>query len=103
MAATLARLSLLSLIAVGLVLHGTEPSLGQSMPVPCSAFSRSADGGWKVLAPVMLYIGGRPLGPMVGSTLHAGSVSNAGKVSEVLDKECGREEMLLVAQGAGKR
>jgi hypothetical protein len=54
MPAPLARLSRLSLMAVGLVLHSAAPGLGQSMPVPSSAFARNAAGDWKVLAPVML-------------------------------------------------
>src|SRR4051794_40006648 len=103
MAATLTRLSRLSLIAVILALYSTAPSLGQSTPVPCSAFSRDIDGGWKVLAPVMLYIGGRPLGPVVGSTLHAGSAHNGGQISEVLDQQCGRNAIRLAAHRADKQ
>jgi len=66
-----------------------EPGLGQSMPVPCAAFARNADGGWKVLAPVILFTDGRPLGPMVGSVLPAPSIPNSMKASETLDRECG--------------
>jgi hypothetical protein len=73
------------------------------MAVPCSAFARNADGGWKVLAPVMLYIGGRPLGPMVGSTLPTGSMPNGVKVSEMLDQECGKGAIWRVAHSEGKR
>ena len=82
-------LSRLSMAAVSVVLLSAEPGLGQSMPVPCSAFARNAHGGWKVLAPVILYIDGRPLGPMVGSILPAASMPNSMKVSETLDRECG--------------
>jgi hypothetical protein len=103
MTSTHTRLFRSSLIAVSLVLLGTAPSLGRSMPVPCSAFARNADGGWRVLAPVMLYIGARPLGPMVGSTLPAGSMPNGVNVSEVLDQECGKAAIWRVANGAGKR
>ena len=71
--------------AVSIVLLSAEPGLGQNVPIPCSAFARTAHGDWKVLAPVMLYIDGRPLGPMVGSTLPAESIPNSIKVSEALD------------------
>jgi hypothetical protein len=81
----------------GLVLLSAMPALAQSMPVPCSAFARSADGGWKVLAPVMLYIDGRPLGPMVGSRLPAGPMPNGINVSKALNRECGKNEIWPVA------
>jgi|SRR5579862_1037790 len=83
------RLFRLSLAAASLVLLSAEPGLGQNNPVPCSAFARTAHGGWKVLAPVMLYIDGRALGPMVGSTLPAASMPNSIKLSGALDQECG--------------
>src|SRR5579862_2580527 len=75
------RLSRLSMAAASVVLLSAEPGLGQNMPVPCSAFSRTAHGDWKVLAPVMLYIDGSALGPMVGSTLPAASMPTSVKVS----------------------
>jgi len=75
--------------AVSIALLSAEPSLGQDVPIPCSGFALTAHGAWKVLAPVMLYINGRPLGPMVGSTLPAESIPNSIKVSEALDRECG--------------
>ena len=83
------RLSRLSMAAVSIVLLSAEPGIGQNVPIPCSAFARTTHGDWKVLAPVMLYIDGRPLGPMVGSTLPAESIPNSIKVSEALDRECG--------------
>jgi len=73
------------------------------MPVPCSAFARGVDGDWRVLAPVMVFIGGRPLGPMVGSTLSTGSMPNGNKVAEMLDQECGKQPIWPVAHGVGKR
>ena len=82
-------LSRLSMAAASVLLLSAEPGSAQNMPIPCSAFARNAHGDWKVLAPVMLYIDGRPLGPMVGSTLPAGSMPNSMKVSEALDRECG--------------
>jgi hypothetical protein len=78
----------LTAAAVSLVLLSVEPSHGQNVAVPCSAFARNTDGGWKVLAPVMLNIDGRLLGPMVGTIFAAGSTMNGVKMSEVLDQEC---------------
>ena len=82
-------LSCLSMAAASIVLLSTEPGSAQNTPIPCSAFARNAHGGWQVLAPVMLYIDGRPLGPMVGTTIPARSMPNSIDVSEVLDHECG--------------
>jgi hypothetical protein len=98
MTASRSRLSRLSMAAASMVLLSVEPGLGQNMPVPCSAFVRDAHGGWKVLAPVMLYIDGRPLGPMVGSVLPAGSMPNSVKVSEALDRECGNRMWPVAAK-----
>jgi len=103
MTETHVRLSRLSLLAIALALLSPTPTLGQSMPVPCSAFARGVDGDWRVLAPVMVFIGGRPLGPMVGSTLSTGSMPNGNKVAEMLDQECGKQPIWPVAHGVGKR
>ena len=81
------HLSRLSVAAAGVVLLSAGPSLGQSVPIPCSAFARHAYG-WKVLAPVMLDIDGRLLAPTVGTTLAAGSAINGVKLNEALDREC---------------
>ena len=97
------RLSRLSMAAACVVLLSVEPSLGQNMPVPCAAFARNAHGGWKVLAPVMLYIDGRPLGPMVGSTLPAGSMPNSIKLSEALARECGNKTIWPASAGENGR
>jgi hypothetical protein len=78
----------LNLALASLVILGAGPSLGQSLAVPCSAFSRNANGGWKVLAPVMLEIDGKLLGPMVGTNLESGTATNGITMSEVLDREC---------------
>ena len=91
------RISPLSMAAVSIALLGAEPGLGQNLPIPCSAFARTAHGDWKVLAPVMLYIDGRLLGPMVGSTLPAESMPNSIKVSDALDRECGNRAIWPVA------
>ena len=57
--------------------------------VPCSAFSRSGAGGWKVLAPVMLNLDGRLYSPTVGTTFAAGSMQHGIEMSDVLDRNCG--------------
>jgi hypothetical protein len=74
--------------AISLVLLTAVPGLAQNAAVPCSAFARNANGSWKVLAPVMLNIDGRLLGPTVGTVFAAGSTMNGLKLSQVLDQEC---------------
>lgn len=69
------RLCRLSVTAAIVMLLSAGPSLGQSEPIPCSAFAR-LHGGWKVLAPVMLAIDSKLLAPTVGTTLAAGSTTN---------------------------
>src|SRR5438270_11274037 len=78
----------LSLAVASVVLLSTGPGLAQSATVPCSAFTRNDAGEWKVLAPVMLHIDGRLLGPIVGSTFEAGTMTNGIDLSEVLDRAC---------------
>ena len=58
-------------------------------PVPCSAFARNSSGGWRVLAPVMLAVGGRLYSPTVGTTLAAGATQHGIEMSDVLDQQCG--------------
>ena len=82
------RFCRLSLAVASLVMLGAEPSLGQGVAVPCSAFTRNGNGDWKVLAPVMLHIDGRLLGPIVGTTFEPGTITSGIKMSEVLDREC---------------
>ena len=82
------RLCRISLAVASLFLLSIEPSLGEDLPVPCSAFARNGHGDWKVLAPVMLHIEGRLLGPIVGTTLVPGTMTNGIRISEVLDREC---------------
>ena len=79
---------LMSAVAASVMLLSATPSLGQSLPIPCSAFARHAHG-WKVLAPVMLDIDGRLLAPTVGTTFASGSAMNGIKLIDVLDRECG--------------
>jgi hypothetical protein len=78
-------------IAVGAILLvlSAGPSLAQRDPVPCSAFSRNASGGWTVRAPVMLDLGGTLLAPMVGTIFAAGSTMHGIEMSDVLDRNCG--------------
>jgi hypothetical protein len=83
------RLCRLTAAAAGLILFSAAPTLAQNTAAPCSAFTRNADGSWKVLAPVMLSIDGRLLGPTVGSIFVSGSTINGIKLSKVLDYECG--------------
>jgi hypothetical protein len=79
----------LGVAVISLILLSVGPSLGQSFAIPCSAFARNSYGGWKVLAPVMLYIDGRLLGPMVGTNFEPGTTTANGiNMSEVLDHEC---------------
>ena len=99
MRAIYSRLSRLSMAAASVALLSAEPGSAQNMPIPCSAFARNAHGGWKVLAPVMLYIDGRPLGPMVGTTIPAGSMPSSINVSEALDRECGNRMIWPAAAG----
>jgi hypothetical protein len=92
------RLSRLSVAAASVVLLSAGPGFGQSLPIPCSAFSRHAFG-WKVLAPVVLDIDGRLLAPTVGTSFAAGTVTNGVKLHEMLDRECG-EQVTLPARWA---
>ena len=89
----------LSVAATSVVLLSAGPGMGQSLPIPCSAFSHHAYG-WKVLAPVVLDIDGRLLAPTVGTMFAAGSATNGVKLYEVLDRECG-EQVTLPARWAG--
>jgi len=58
-------------------------------PMPCSAFERNAGGGWRVLAPVTLEVGGTLYSPMVGTTFPAGASENGIEMSDLLDQQCG--------------
>jgi hypothetical protein len=78
----------LGLAVASALLLNVGPGLAQDMPVPCSAFARSADGKWKVLAPVVLFLDGKLLAPTVGTTFFAGSTVNGLKMSGVLDRKC---------------
>ena len=82
------RLCRISLAGASLFLLSIAPSVGEDLAVPCSAFARNGDGDWKVLAPVMLHIDGRLLGPLVGTTFAPGTMTNGIRLSEVLELEC---------------
>lgn len=58
-------------------------------PMPCSAFARNPVGGWRVMAPVTLDLGGRLYSPMVGTTFAAGANEHGIEMSDVLDQQCG--------------
>ena len=75
--------------AAALLLVALQSSLAQDVRVPCSALSRNSHGGWEVLAPVMLQIEGRLLGPIVGTIFEPGTTTTNGiKINEVLDRAC---------------
>jgi hypothetical protein len=80
------RFCRLAAVATTVMLLGTGPSLAQT--VPCSAFARTAYGGWKVLDPVMLNFNGRLFAPTVGTIFPAGSSQNGIEMSDVLDQRC---------------
>jgi hypothetical protein len=58
-------------------------------PMPCSAFARNTNGGWRVLAPVTLAVGGSLYSPMVGTTFAAGTTQDGLEMSDILDQQCG--------------
>jgi hypothetical protein len=82
------RLCWVSFVIASLFLLRTEVSVAETLGLPCSAFTRNYYGDWKVLAPVMLHVGSKLLGPIVGTTFEPGTVINGIRVSEVLDNEC---------------
>ena len=75
--------------SAGIILLGLGPALAQSSAVPCSAFARNTDGGWRVMAPVMLDLDGRLCSPMVGTVLSAGATQHGIEMSDLLDQQCG--------------
>ena len=77
------------LAAVGIALLGAGPSLAQRGSIPCSAFTRGANGGWRVLSPVILDLGGRLYSPTVGTIFPAGAIRHGIEMSNVLDRQCG--------------
>jgi hypothetical protein len=83
------RRCLAGLAAAAVLVLGAAPSLAQREPIPCSAFARGAYGGWRVLSPVMLDLGGRLYSPTVGTVFPAGGSQNGIEMSDVLDRQCG--------------
>lgn len=83
------RRRLAALAAAVLLVLGAAPSLAQREPMPCSAFARGPSGGWRVLSPVMLDLGGRLYSPTVGTVFPAGSTQHGIEMSDVLDQQCG--------------
>jgi hypothetical protein len=80
----------LTFAAISLVLVTAGPSLAvEATAMPCSAFSRNAHGGWRVLSPVVLQLNGALYSPTVGTTFAAGSATNGIEMSDVLDQQCG--------------
>lgn len=64
-------------------------------PVPCSAFARSAGGGWTVTAPAMLDFNGMLVSFTVGTHLAPGSSPHGIAIPVILDRECGNRSMRL--------
>jgi len=82
----------LTFAATSLVLLTAGSSLAvEAGAMPCSAFSRTAHGGWRVLSPVMLDLNGRLYSPTVGTTFAAGSATNGIEMSDILDEQCGNQ------------
>jgi hypothetical protein len=83
------RFCRLALAVVAVMVLNAGPSMAQSEVVPCSAFTRSAHGAWRVLDPVMLDLGGRLYAPTVGTVFHAGETRHGIEMSDILDQQCG--------------
>ena len=83
------RRGLTALAAIAVLVLGTVPLLAQSESVPCSAFARGPYGGWRVLSPVVMDLGGHLYSPTVGTVFPAGSMQNGIEMSDVLDQQCG--------------
>ena len=75
------------LLGAGIV-HPTVTQAADG-PFPCSAFERNAHGGWRVMAPVTLDLGGSLYSPMVGTALPAGATNHGIEMSDLLDQQCG--------------
>jgi hypothetical protein len=65
-------------------------------PLPCSAFARSAGGGWTVTAPAMLEFNGMLVSFTVGTHLAPGSSQHGIAIPVILDRECGNRSMRLL-------
>ncbi|HEU0216690.1 MAG TPA: hypothetical protein VFQ90_08515 [Stellaceae bacterium] len=83
------RRSLTAIAAVAALVLGAAPSMAQRESIPCSAFARGPYGGWRVLSPVMLDLGGRLYSPTVGTVFPPGATQNGIEMSDVLDQQCG--------------
>jgi hypothetical protein len=83
------RLCRLSAAAATILLVTAGAGLAQSEGMPCSAFTHDASGGWRVLSPVMLDLGGRLYSPTVGTVFVAGSTQHGSEMSDALDRQCG--------------
>jgi hypothetical protein len=86
----------LAAAVAALLLAGTGIAVAKAVatvadiPVPCTAFARDDDGGWRVLEPVMLSISGRPVSFVVGTEFAPRTTQLHGiKMPVLLDRECG--------------
>ena len=85
----LAGLVMAAAVAAGAAMTGTATARAQEGALPCSAFARNAYGGWRVMAPVTLAIGGTIYSPMVGTVFPAGASEHGIEMSDLLDQQCG--------------
>lgn len=90
-----AAVSALLLAAAGPAFAQAGSTLSDT-PIPCSAFARSAGGGWTVTAPAMLEFNGMLVSFTVGTHLPPGSSPHGIAVPVILDRECGNRPMHLL-------
>jgi hypothetical protein len=84
-----------ALAAAATLLLAAGPAFAQAgstlpdPPLPCSAFARSASGGWTVTAPAMLDFNGMLVSFTVGTHLAPGSSPHGIAIPVILDRQCG--------------
>ena len=95
------RCDLARSIAVAAMILTAGPAFAQAAatlpdpPLPCSAFARSAGGGWTVTAPAMLDFNGMLVSFTVGTHLAPGSAPHGIAIPVILDRECGNRSTHL--------
>jgi hypothetical protein len=90
----------LGMTAAAILLLGAGSAEAQKVPVPCSAFSRNANGSWRVLSPIILDLNGMLVSPTVGTIFAADAATHGVEMSKILDSECGST---LIPGGARRR
>ena len=89
------RRDLAALATAAALLLAAGPAFAQAgstmsdLPMPCSAFARTAGGGWTVTAPAMLDFNGMLVSFTVGTHLAPGSMQHGVAIPVILDRECG--------------